>query len=72
MCSLQPREKHQTSTKLLIFIFSFDSNDKLNDPNVRIIFRKGPRVYNDIIVGVKSYMEVSNETSDRITHGRTI
>ena len=57
--------KHQRNWS---YIFSFDSNDKLNDPNVGIIVRSGPRVYNDIIVGVKSYMEVSNETSDRIPH----
>ena len=46
------------TTKLLIFVFSFDLNNKLNDPIV------GSLVRSDKIVGVKSYMEVSSETSD--------
>ena len=51
---------HKT-TKLLTFVFSFDLNNKLNDPIVGNIVRSEPRVFNDFIVGVKSsYMKVSS------------
>ena len=44
--SLQPRG-FATTTKLLIFIFSFDSN-KLNNPIVGSLVGNGSRVFNDI------------------------
>ena len=37
----------------------------LNDPIVVSLVSDGSRIFNEIIVGVKSYMEVSSETSDK-------
>ena len=54
----------ETKTKLLIFDFWFDCYNKLNDPIVESLVRDGSRIFNEFIAGVKSYMEVSNETSD--------
>ena len=46
----------------LHFVFSFDSNNKLSDPIVGSLVRNGSRVFDDFIVGVKSYMEVSSQS----------
>ena len=51
------------ATKLLIFVLSFDLNNKPNDPIVGSLVRGKSRVFNGFIVGVKSYMKVSSETS---------
>ena len=45
------------TTKLLIFVYSFDSNNKLSDPIVGSLARNESRIFNDFIVGVKSYMK---------------
>ena len=58
--------RHKTTTKRSKFVFSFDSNNKLNDQIVGSLVRNRSRVFNDFIVGVKSYMEVSSETSDTV------
>ena len=44
---------HKTTTKLLIFVFSFDLNNKLNDPIVGSLIKSKSRVFNDFI----SYIE---------------
>ena len=44
---------HKTTTKLLIFVISFDLNNKLNDPIVGSLIRSKSRVFNDFI----SYIE---------------
>ena len=36
----------------------------LTDPIVGSLFRDGSRIFNEFIVGVKSYMKVTSETSD--------
>ena len=50
--------QHKTTMKCSKFVFSFDSNNKLNDQIIGSLVRNGSRVFNDFIVGVKSYMEV--------------
>ena len=50
--------------KPLILDFYFDCHNKLNDPIVGSLVRDGSRFLMRFIVGVKSYMEVSSETSD--------
>ena len=44
-------------------VLSFDLNNKPNDPIVGSLVRGKSRVFNGFIVGVKSYMKVSSETS---------
>ena len=53
---------HKT-TKLLIFVFSFDLNNKLNDLIIGSLVRSR-FLKMAFIIRVKSYMEVSSETSD--------
>ena len=53
--------------KLLIFVFSFNLNNKLNDLIVRSLVRNKSQGFNDI--HNNSYMEVSNETSDNFFTG---
>ena len=51
--------RHKTTTKLLIFVFSLDSNNKLNDLIVGSHVRNRSHV-NDIHSGIKPNTEVSN------------
>ena len=46
--------RHETKTKLLIFVFLFDYNNKLNDS---IVGSLGSRVFNDIRNRGESYMD---------------
>ena len=62
---------HKTTTKLLIFVFSFDFSNKLNDPIVERLFRSKSRVFNDIHIRINSDMKVSSETSDTQQMTRT-
>ena len=53
---------HKTMTKLLIFVFLFHLNNKLN---VGSLVRSKSHVFKmTFMVRVKSYMEVSSETSN--------
>ena len=54
-------DKKKTQTKLVIFDFKFDCYNKLN---VGSLVRDGSRIFNEFIVGIKSYI---SETSDQIS-----
>ena len=55
---------HKIMMKQLIFVFLFDLNNKLNDPINGSLVRSCVFLMT-LIVGVKSYMEVSSKTSDQ-------
>ena len=44
------------TTKLLIFVYSFDSNNKLSDPIVGSLARNESRIFNDFIVGYMKFL----------------
>ena len=50
--------------KLLVFDCLFDDDKELSDPMDRSSIRSGSRFFNDFIIGVKSYMRVTNVTLD--------
>ena len=58
--------RHEANGEITHFRLLFHSNNwlnnLLNDPIIRNIVINGSRVFDDFIVGVKSYMEVSSET----------
>ena len=54
--------RHKTTTKVLLFVFTFDSN---NDPIVGSLVRNESRVFNDIHSRCQ-ILEVSNDTSDTV------
>ena len=63
-CSLQPRG---FAPKLLIFVYSFVLNNKLNDPIVKSLVRSRSHVFNDIHSGVKSYMTTHTSSQTYVT-----
>ena len=73
-CSLQPLHAvlcNQTNTKLLIVAFLYDDDNIVSHPLVGSLVRSGLRFFNDFIIGVKSFMRVTNvnliwETLDKV------
>ena len=61
--------KDQTNIKRLSFDFLFDTDNKQSDPIDRCPVRSESRFFNDFIIGVKSYMRVTNVTLDYIIGG---
>ena len=55
-------QRHETKTKLLIFDFYAKTSYTIRSSGV--LLQTGRVFLMTFIVGVKSYMEVSNETSD--------
>ena len=51
------------NTKLLV-AFLYDDDNKVSHPLVRSLVRSRSRFFNDFIIGVKSYMRVSNVPLD--------
>ena len=59
--------RHKTTTKVFIFVFSFDLNNKLNDLIVWSLVRNGSRVFHDFMVG-QSEIFVSEVAQERAAH----
>ena len=54
--------------KLLVFDCLFDDDKELSDPMDRSSVRSGSRFLMTFIIGVKSYMRVTNVTLDIYVH----
>ena len=62
--------KDQTNIKRLSFDFLFDTDNKQSDPIDRRPVRSESRFLMTFIIGVKSYMRVTNVTLDSVTDAR--
>ena len=60
--------RHQTNTKLLVVAFLCDDDNKVSHPLVRSLVRSRSRYLMTFIIGVKSYMRVTNVTLDIHNH----
>ena len=64
--------RHKTTTKVFIYVFSFDLNNKLNDLIVWSLVRNGSRVFHDFMVGQILYGKfeifVSEVAQERAAH----
>ena len=54
----------KTNTKLLVVAFLYDDNNKVSHPLIRSLVRSESRFLMTFIIGVKSYMRVTNVTID--------
>ena len=64
-CSLQPRGLVPSNKqKLLVVAFLYDDDNKVSHPLVGSLVRSGSRFLMTFIIGVKSYMRVTNVTLD--------
>ena len=66
-CSLQPRGFVTSNTKLLVVAFLYEDDNKVSHPLVGSRVRSGSRFLMTFIIGVKSYMRVTNVTLDNET-----